>query len=183
MPNRRESLTGAGARYRALLEITSATASEPNVEEMLHSMSAVLSGIIPVRLIGLLLLEERRGIARLHALETDSHFAIESVTELPLAGAAGLAIEEQRPFLFEDGQTELQRFPDLIAVLKGASVHSLYAFPLSTSRRRLGALLAATKSSSLSKDDLELVSGRHRICLSHWTALSPSSRPASTSAN
>src|SRR5271157_1808391 len=115
MSNHRASPTGVAARYRALLEISSAIASEPNVQAMLHRTSALLSGIIPLRLIGLLLLEEKRGIARLHALETGSQpSGIDIVTELPLAGAAGLAIEEQRPVFFEDGETELQRFPDLI---------------------------------------------------------------------
>ena len=160
MPNLCASTAGVGARYRALLEISSVTASEPNIEAMLHRTSAVLSRIIPLRLIGLLLLEERRGIARLHALETGSqHSGIDVVTELPLTGAASLAIEEQRPVFFEDGETELKRFPDLVAILKGEPIHSLCAFPLSTSRRRLGALVAATKSSSLSKDDVELMSG------------------------
>ena len=159
MSTHRESLTGAGARYRALLEISSAAASEPSVEEMLHKTSAALSGIVPLRLIGLLLLEEKRGLARLHALETGSHSAIEIVTELPLEGAASRAIEEQRPILLEGGDTELPKIPELAAVLTGEPIRSFCVFPLSTSRRRLGALVAATDSRSLTKDDVELIGG------------------------
>ena len=159
MSNRRESLTGVGARYRALLEISSATASEPNIEEMLHRTSAVLSGIMPLRLIGLHLLEEKRGLARLHALETGSHSAIEIVTELPLEGAANRAIEEQRPIFLEGGETELPRIPELTSVLTGEPIRSFCAFPLSTLRRRLGAFVAATHSRSLTKDDVELMGG------------------------
>ena len=159
MLNRRESITGVGARYRALLEISSATASEPNIEEMLHRTSAVLSGIMPLRLIGLHLLEEKRGLARLHALETGSHSAIEIVTELPLEGAANRAIEEQRPIFLEGGETELPRIPELTSVLTGEPIRSFCAFPLSTLRRRLGAFVAATHSRSLTKDDVELMGG------------------------
>ena len=159
MSTHRESLTGAGARYRALLEISSAAASEPSVEEMLHKTSAALSGIVPLRLIGLLLLEEKRGLARLHALETGSHSAIEIVTELPLEGAASRAIEEQRPILLEGGDTELPKIPELAAVLTGEPIRSFCVFPLSTSRRTLGALVAATDSRSLTKDDVELIGG------------------------
>src|ERR1035438_9962121 len=159
MSNRRESLTGVGARYRALLEISSATASEPNIEEMLHRTSAVLSGIMPLRLIGLHLLEEKRGLARLHALESGSHSAIEIVTELPLEGAANRAIEEQRPIFLEGGETELPRIPELTSVLTGEPIRSFCAFPLSTLRRRLGAFVAATHSRSLTKDDIELMGG------------------------
>jgi len=160
MSNHRASPTGVAARYRALLEISSAIASEPNVQAMLHRTSALLSGIIPLRLIGLLLLEEKRGIARLHALETGSqHSAIDIVTELPLEGAASRAIEEQRPILLEGGETGLQRIPELTVVLTGEPIRSFCAFPLSTSRRRLGALVAATDSRSLTKDDVELIGG------------------------
>ena len=159
MSNRRESLTGVGARYRALLEISSATASEPNIEEMLHRTSAVLSGIMPLRLIGLHLLEEKRGLARLHVLETGSNSAIEIVTDLPLEDAASRAIEEQRPIFLEGGETELPRIPELTSVLTGEPIRSFCAFPLSTLRRRLGAFVAATHSRSLTKDDVELMGG------------------------
>src|ERR1035438_7276555 len=136
MLNRRESLTGVGARYRALLEISSATASEPNIEEMLHRTSAVLSGIMPLRLIGLQLLEEKRGLARLHVLETGSNSAIEIVTDLPLEDAASRAIEEQRPIFLEGGETELPGIPELTSVLAGEPIRSFCAFPLSTLDRK-----------------------------------------------
>ena len=160
MSNRRESLTGVGARYRALLEISSATASEPNVEEMLHRTFAVLSGIIPLRLIGLLLLDEKCGVARLRFLKTGSgHPPIDIGRELSLKGSAvWQAIDQQKPVLGEDAQAEINRFPEVAALLKDEPIRSFYAFPVSTSRRRLGALVVATESGAFSEDDVELMS-------------------------
>ena len=151
--------TGGGATYRALLDACSATAPEPNLQAVLHRTSALISRIVPFGLIALLLVDEKRGMARLHALETDSQgSAIDPGAELSIKGtAAGLAIDEQRPVLVEDGQAELQKLPELTARLKGEPIRSLYAFPVSTSRRKLGVLVVAAKSGIFSDVDVELM--------------------------
>jgi formate hydrogenlyase transcriptional activator len=79
--------------------------------------------------------------------------------ELALNGTApGVAIDEQRPVLLDDGEAELQKFPELTARLKGEPIRGFHAFPVSTSRRRLGALVVATKSGAFSEDDVALMS-------------------------
>jgi formate hydrogenlyase transcriptional activator len=163
MANHRLTSKGrVDARYRALLEFSSATASEPNLKAVLHKTSALLSRIIPSGFWGtaLLLLEEERGLARLHALERGSeHLAIHLATKLSLKGTAlGLAIDEQRPVLVEDGQAELKKFPELATYLKGKPICGFHVFPVSTSSRRLGALVVAMpKSDAFSEDDVELM--------------------------
>ena len=119
----------------------------------------MLSGIIPLRFMALLLTDEKRGLATLHALETGSeHSGIDIGMELSLKGtAAGLAVEEQRTVAVDDGQAELRKLPELTARLKGEPIRGFYAFPVSTSRRRLGVLVAATKSRLLTEDDIHLM--------------------------
>src|SRR5271157_5906699 len=159
MANHRLTSKGrVDARYRALLEFSSATASEPNLQAVLHKTSALLSRIIPSGFWGtaLLLLEEESGLARLHALERGSeHLAI----NLSLEGTAiGLAIDEQRPVLVEDGQAELKKFPELATYLKGEPICGFHVFPVSTSGRGLGALVVAmAKSDAFSEDDVKLM--------------------------
>ncbi|MGB9203573.1 MAG: sigma 54-interacting transcriptional regulator [Terriglobales bacterium] len=147
------------ARYHALLEFSAATAAEPNLQAVLERTFALLSSIIPFGLIALLLLEEERGLARLHFLKTGSgHPTIDVGTELSLKGSAvERAIDEQKPVLVEDGQGELKKFPELAARLKNEPIRSFYAFPVSTSRRRLGVLIVATESAAFNKDDVELM--------------------------
>jgi formate hydrogenlyase transcriptional activator len=158
MADKGSSSTGGGARYRALLDACGATAPEPNLQAVLHRTSALISRIVPFGLIALLLVDEKRGIARLHALETDSQSsAIDPGTQLSIKGtAAGLAIDEQRPVLVEDGQAELRKFPELTARLK-EPIRSFYAFPVSTSRKKLGVLVVAAKSGMFSDVDIELM--------------------------
>jgi formate hydrogenlyase transcriptional activator len=160
MEERRSTVTRqVDARYRALLEFSAATASEPNLQAVLDRAFALLSRIIPFGLIALLLLDEKHGVARLHALQTGSeHPAIDIGTELSLKGTAvGRAIDQQKPVLVENGQAELKKFPELAARLKGEPIRGFYAFPVSTSRRRFGVLVVATKSRVFNQDDVELM--------------------------
>jgi formate hydrogenlyase transcriptional activator len=147
------------ARYRALLELSSATASEANLDALLRRASTLLSGLIPLRLIALVVLDEKPGLAGLHVLEIGSQRPIvEIFTAPPPKGtAAALAIDEQRPVFLEEGVSALQRFPELAAVLRGKRPRSLHAFPVSTSRRRIGALVLATDADSISGEDIELM--------------------------
>ena len=113
------SSTAAGAGQRVLLDTCRPTVPDQNMQAVLHKTSALISRIVPFGIIALLLVDERRGMARLHALETGSQTpAIDPGVELSIQDtAAGLAIDEQRPVLVEDGEAELWRFPEIAARL------------------------------------------------------------------
>ena len=151
--------TGVSARYRALLEFACATASASNIEALLHTTSATLSGIISLRLIALVLLDEKPGMAGLHVLEIGGNRSvIEIYTAPPPKGtAAQLAIDEQRPVFLDEGKTAMERLPELTAVLRGDPIRNFYAFPVTTSRRRIGAFVAAAESGSFTEDDVQLL--------------------------
>jgi formate hydrogenlyase transcriptional activator len=94
-------------------------------------------------------------------LESEIHHAgIEIGTELSFAGTAvGQAVEEQKPVFVEDVQLEMEKVPELRARWKVDSIHSSYIFPVSTSRRKLGALVFGTSNKSVfSAADIELMS-------------------------
>ncbi len=148
-------------RYRALLAVSTAIASQPNLQAVLHSISVLLAKIVPFESIALLLLDEERGVVRLHALETEIHHAgIEIGTELSFAGTAvGQAFEEQRPVFVEDVQAEMAKAPGLRARWKVDSICSSYVFPITTSRRKLGALVFGTSHKEVfSPADIDLMS-------------------------
>ena len=148
-----------GARYRALMEFSSAAAYEPSLQAVLDRTFALLSRIVPFGVIALVLLDEKSGMARLHALKTDSPSPpVDLGTEFsPEGNAVGLAINRQKPILVEDAQAELQKVPELADRLKGEAIRSFYVFPVSTARRRLGVLVVAARSVAFSKDDVDLM--------------------------
>jgi formate hydrogenlyase transcriptional activator len=149
------------ARYGTLLRLFNAAASEPNLQAALRSSSKLLSAVLPFRFMALVVLDDKRGVARVQALETTSNSPATVLgTELPLQGtAAGLAIAEQRCVLLEDGRSELRRFPKLAALAEGDTNFALYAFPVATARRRLGALFVAAESGAFGEEDVELIAG------------------------
>ena len=153
--------SGGSARYRTLLRLFDAAASEPNLQAVLRGGSKILSTILSFRFLALLLLDEKRGVVRLRALDMDSgDSSIDIGTEVPLEGTTGgLAIAEQRPVFLEDGRSELQRFPRLAALVKDGPIPGIYAFPVSTSNRTLGVLVVAAEPGTFREDDVELMGG------------------------
>jgi formate hydrogenlyase transcriptional activator len=145
-------------RYRALLDFSRATACEPDLQKVLDRAFALLSPIVPFGWVALLLLDEKRGTARLYFLKTDSgHLPVDIGTEVLLKDTGiGLAIQQQQAIFVEDAQAELESLPELAARLKGEDIRSFYAFPISTSRRRLGVLVTVTDA-AFDKDNVELM--------------------------
>jgi len=154
MQDHRSADEAAQVRYRVTREISSAIASEPNLPAVLRRTFGLISNIIPLGALVLILLDEQQKLAKLHALQTGSgQTDIEIGPELSLEGTAiARAIEEQKPLLIEDGPGELKKLLQLAEGLKGEPVDAFYAIPLSTSRRRLGLLLAGTAGGFCSED-------------------------------
>src|SRR5512143_593635 len=129
-----ESSATAYGRYRALLKVSSAIATQPNLQAVLQSLRDLLSKVVCFDSVGLLLLEEREQTVRLLAVEhgASSPKIIEVGTELSYAGTSlGRAIEDQRPVFVADPQQEILKIPQL-ASLAGATVaQSAYVFPIS----------------------------------------------------
>jgi len=150
-----------GARDGALLEITAAITSQPNLQSALNTTFARLSRIIPFGLVALLPWDETRGLPRVFAGQISSGHSgkdIEIGRELSLKGTAvGLAADQQIPVLIENGQAELRNRTEIAAHLKGEHPWGLYVFPVSTPRRRLGALVVITGSHSLDTDEVKLM--------------------------
>lgn len=147
-------------RYRALLEVSAAIASQPSLQAVLESISLLLSKFIPFESVALLLLDENRGVLRLHALQAGGiQSGIDIGAEMSLAGTAiKRVIDEQVPIFIEDARAEVAKIPELRELQYDSSIHSSCAFPISTSRRKLGALVFGTKrKGAFSQEDTELM--------------------------
>ncbi|MGC2402436.1 MAG: GAF domain-containing protein, partial [Acidobacteriaceae bacterium] len=155
-----ESGSAADSRYRTLLEVSSAVASQPNLKAVLQSLRRLLSSVGAFDSVSLSLLSNSGNSVRLIAFDRspEAH-QVEIGTEVPhLGNAVGRALEEQKPIYVPDLQAELSRIPQLASQATVRTPHSAYIFPISISGKKLGALTFATaQSGQFSPDDMELM--------------------------
>ncbi|HVN20084.1 MAG TPA: sigma 54-interacting transcriptional regulator [Dongiaceae bacterium] len=150
--------TGAETKYRTLLDVSATVAAQPNLDAVVRSLRRMLAAVIPFDSITLFLFDEQAGIARLLANDYNPELTgLKVGTEACISGTSiGTCIAEQRPVSIPDIQAELAQVPEFSSQIPNPVPNCGYIFPLSTSRRKLGAL-AFTKSGEFSKDDVELM--------------------------
>jgi formate hydrogenlyase transcriptional activator len=155
-----ESRSAADGRYRTLLEVCGAIATQPNWKAALQSLRRLLSSVVAFDSVGLLLLSDNGNSVRLTAFDRDPEAdEFEIGTQVPHAGTAvGRAIDEQKPIYVPDVKTELSMIPQLAAKARLGSPHSSYIFPISISGKKLGALtFGIAQGGQFSPDDMELM--------------------------
>ena len=155
-----EARSAADGRYRTLLEVSGAIASQPNLKALLQSLRRLLSSIVAFDSVSLTLLSEKGDSVRLIAFDRNLEaYQVEVGTEFPHAGTAvGRAIDEQNPVYVPDIEAELSRIPQLASLAKLPNPHSAYIFPISISGKKLGALTFVTaQTGQFGPDDVELM--------------------------
>src|SRR6202162_654403 len=155
-----ESRSAADGRYRTLLEVSGAIASQPNLQAVLHSLRRLLSSVVAFDSVSLSLLSDNGKSVRLIAFDRGSEaYQVEIGTEFPHVGSAvGRAIDEQKPIYIPDLQTELAKIPQLASQARLGIAHSGYIFPISMSGKKIGALTFATaQRGQFGPDDMELM--------------------------
>ena len=138
----RESRSAANGKYRTLLEVSSAIASQPNLRAVLQSLRRLLSSVVAFDSVILCLLSDDGNSVRLIAFDRSQEaHRVDIGTEVPHVGSAvGRAIDEQEPIYIPDLQDELSRIPQLASQAKLQTRHSAHIFPISISGKKLGAL-------------------------------------------
>src|SRR5580704_14677212 len=155
-----ESRSAADGRYRTLLEVSGAIASQPNLKAILQSLRRLLSSVVAFDSVSLCLVSDDGNSVRLIAFDRSSEaLQVEIGTEVPHVGSAvGSAIDEQKPIYIPDLQAEMSKFPQLASQARLGIPHSAYIFPISISGKKLGALTFATaQRGQFGPDDVELM--------------------------
>src|SRR5258707_13088305 len=108
-----ESRRAADGRYRTLLEVSGAIASQPNLKAILQSLRRLLSSVVAFDSVSLCLLSDNGNSVQLIAFDRSSEaHQIEIGTEVPHAGSAvGRALDEQKWIYIPDLQAELSKIP------------------------------------------------------------------------
>jgi formate hydrogenlyase transcriptional activator len=148
-----------GARYRTLLDMSSAVADQPSVKAMLHSMRSILSTSCSFHGAHLYVLDENG--ESLQVLEFDQEPDAPPVkigTKISRIGAVAGVLEEQKPVFLPDVSLEMLKHPELAPFAAESVGRSTYVFPVSTSQRRYG-VLAVTKEreQAFVAEDVELL--------------------------
>jgi formate hydrogenlyase transcriptional activator len=155
-----ESRSAADGRYRTLLEVSDAIASQPNLKAVLQSLRRLLSSVVAFDSVSLSLLFDNGNSIRVIAFDRGPEaYQVEIGFECPHVGTAiGRAIDEQKPTYVPDLQAEISRIPQLASQAMLRTPHSAYIFPISISGKKLGALtFAAAQRGQFSPDEMELM--------------------------
>jgi formate hydrogenlyase transcriptional activator len=142
-----------------LLDVSSAIARQQNLQVALRSLRQLLSAVIVFDSVSLLLLDGEAKTVRLIAFDRAQGAPdFEIGTQAAIADTAvGKAIDQQQPVLIPDARAELLKFPELTSRVPDLALHSAYAFPVSTPRRHLGALVFGAKGGQFTPEDVELM--------------------------
>jgi formate hydrogenlyase transcriptional activator len=127
-------------RLRLLLEVSESIASHRDLAELFHDLAQRLPRALEFSYIALILHDPEQNVMRLHILETPRPVSIAPGCEFPVEESVGGWVwRHQQPLVIENIEQET-RFPKLIQMICEAGVRSFCTVPLTTARRRLGAL-------------------------------------------
>ena len=135
----------AGDRYQTLLAISEAIVSHRDLSSLFHELADQLRRVARFDYLSLVLHEAASNTMRLHLLETPESIPIGTEIVLdPEEDPAGLVWQNQQP-LITLNVAELRRWPRLLERVQPHGVQSFCWLPLTTARRRLGALVLTSK--------------------------------------
>lgn len=160
MKSQNDSDSLQGSRYRTLLEVSAAVVSQPDVQAVLHSISTLVSKVVPFDSIALLLLNPDKGTALLYALESGfQNFGVEIGTEIPFKNTVlASVLEKQQPAFVPDARQETVKIPQLAERVRLQRIRSSYIFPVSSPRRKLGVLIfGSTSRKHYTATDIEMM--------------------------
>jgi formate hydrogenlyase transcriptional activator len=135
----------ARQQYRTLLGISQAIVSQRDLHALFQELADRLHQVARFDFLSLVLHEPASNTMRLHVLETAEPIPPRTVIVLPPEeDPAGLVWQTQQP-LITSNVTELRRWPRLLERVQSYGVQSFCWLPLTTARRRLGALVFTCK--------------------------------------
>ncbi len=137
-----------GDPYRALLAVSEAIVSHRDLPALFHELAGRLHLVVRCDYVAVVLHEAAGDAMRLHILEASDHTPIPVVLVVPVADdPAGWVWQTQRPLVVSSMSKET-RWPRFLERVKPYGVESFCWLPLTTARRRLGALVFTGKEPS-----------------------------------
>jgi formate hydrogenlyase transcriptional activator len=134
--------------YRALLAVSEAIVSHRDLSALFHELAGRLHHVVRFDYLGLLLHEADSNTLRLHVLEASEPTPHASGQRFPVDdNPSGRVWQTQQPLIISN-VAEQGRWPEYLERAQSFGVQSSCQLPLTTARRRLGALVFACKQPS-----------------------------------
>ena len=134
----------SGQEYRTLLALAEAIVSHRDLHALFHDLTQRLQQVVRFDYLILVLHDASTNTMRRHILETPGPSLVQAWTPLRVGeGPAGSVWQTQQPLIISDlaRETRWPRFQELMK----PHISSLCDLPLTTARRRLGALAFGSK--------------------------------------
>src|SRR5437867_3570872 len=126
-------------RFQALVAVAESITSCRDPEELFRGLARHLQRVVRFDRLGLVLLQPERGVTTARILETTGT-GFTTLPEYPVDGNhSGWVIETQQPLIVPDTAAET-RWRPAMAELQQHGIVSFCSLPLTTARRRIGAL-------------------------------------------
>ena len=128
------------AQYRALLEVSDSIAAHHGLTELFCALAQQLPRVLKFSSMELGLHDPSKNVMRLHMLENPRPMPASPGLEFPVDDVpAGWVWQHQQPLVCRNLEQET-RFPKMMPIIRQAGIRSLCIVPLTTARRRLGAM-------------------------------------------
>src|SRR5262249_34894089 len=137
-----QQLPDAGLRpqqFQALLEVSESITRHGDLAELFHDLAQRLRRVVPFDFISVLLHDDATDMMRQHILTSDGPRVRTGPGTHPPDSPGGRVWATQQPMVVPDYEQET-RFPKLIPVWRELGMRSGCYLPLTTARRRLGAI-------------------------------------------
>lgn len=127
-------------QYRALLEVSESIAAHHDLAELFRALTQRLPRVLTFSSIVLSLHDPSKNVMRLHVLEGPRPMPVSQGLEFSVEDVPGGWVwQHQQPLVCKNLEQE-SRFPKVIPMIRKAGIRSLCIVPLTTARRRLGAM-------------------------------------------
>jgi formate hydrogenlyase transcriptional activator len=136
----------ARQQYRTLLAVSQAIVSQRDLHALFHALADRLHQVARFNYLTLVLHDAATNTMRMHVLEPPEP-AEPAIVLPPEDDPAGLVWQTQQPLITATVE-ELRRWPGLLERVRPYGVQSYCWLPLTTARRRLGALVFTSKQPS-----------------------------------
>jgi formate hydrogenlyase transcriptional activator len=162
LDSERSSEALVNLQFQTLLEVSESIVSHTDLSELFQDLAQRLIPILGFDFLNLVLHDPERQMMRCHVLKTLAgggegpklEFSV-SINEAP----SGHVWQTQSPFVIPSLARE-SRFPKVLHFLRGYGVKSYCLVPLSTTRRRLGAMgFGSVQEGAFGQADLTLLQG------------------------
>ncbi len=138
----------ASDAYRALLAVSEAIVAHRELPVLFHELAGRLRPVVRFEHVALVLYEAASNTMRLHILDTSEPIPHQPALVFPVeVDPAGLVWQTQQP-LITSSADELSRWPGFTERVQPYGLQSFCWLPLTTARRRLGALVFACGQAS-----------------------------------